>query len=55
MDARYLRKVQPEMPSVIVLAEYDLTITSSDGVAELVPIPAPLKDGSCDAKIRDMA
>jgi hypothetical protein len=48
-------KVQPEVPSVIILAEYDFTIAPSDGVAKLVAIATLLENRSCDPEIGDTA
>src|SRR6267378_6046903 len=49
------RKVEPQMPAVIVLAEHDFAIGARDGVAELVAIAALLKNGSGDPEIGETA
>ena len=52
-DALDFRKVEPQMPAVIVLAEHDFTIGAGDGAAELVAIAALLKNRSGDPQISD--
>ena len=54
-DALDFQKIEPEMPAVIVLAEYDFTIGARDGVAKLVAIAALLKNRSGDSEIGDPA
>ncbi len=54
-DALDFRKVEPQMPAVIVLAEHDFSIGAGNGVAELVAIAALLKNGSGDPEIGDTA
>src|SRR5258708_39644065 len=50
-DALDFRKVEPQMPAGIVLAEHDFSIAAGNGVAELLAIAALLKNGSGDPEL----
>jgi hypothetical protein len=54
-DALDFRKVEPQMPAVIVLAEHDFTIGACDGVTQQVAIATLLKNRSGDTEIGDTA